>query len=307
MTNRAKLCLLFSSFLLVACQSTQVDVPAIDPSNQTVYADDIFEHYDKIDIETEQEIFAIDDEMRAMVREHVKPERNFKKRARTLLEQIFKNDNFGIAYESNANVIATDAYHKNIANCLSLTIMAYALAEEANLNAYFQDVQIPEYWVRHGEYNMLTGHVNLRLQGQNRPNESIILGGNDIEVDFEPFVLKKSFPKKIIKKNTVLAMFYNNKGAQAMVDSDYVIAYAYLKAATRVDPRFSAAWGNLGLLYRFNNKPGYAEKSYRRAIDLSKRNLTAMTNLSVLLKREGRTAEAVKIDHSLLKKRDENP
>ena len=308
MRTHVKVALLLCSFFLVACQSTQLDnTQASHAVGLTIYLDDKFTGFDQVEIETEQEIFAIDDDMRAMVSEHVASELNFKKRSVKLLRQIFKKDNLGLAYESGANVIATDAYHKNIANCLSLTIMAYALAQEADLNVSFQEVKIPEYWVRHGEHNMLTGHVNLRLTADTRPNKSVIFGSNDIEVDFDPFVLKKSFPKKTIKKSTVLAMFYNNKGAQAMIDSDYATAYAYLKASTLADPGFSTGWGNLGLLYRFNDQMEHAQLAYRHAISLNKRNFTAMSNLSVLLKSEGQIEEAVKIDNSIVKKRQRNP
>jgi len=307
MRKTALFCLFISSLALTGCQSTQVERAPISQVGSSIYLDDHFPGYELVDIETPEEIFAIDDEMRQMIADEVASEKNFKKRAVKLLRQIFKKDNLGLAYQSGANVIATDAYHKNVANCLSLTIMAYALAREAQLNVTFQEVLVPEYWVRHGEHNMLTGHVNLRLSGDKRPSESIIFGTKDIEVDFDPFVLKKSFPKKAIMKNTVLAMFYNNKGAQAMVDSDYITAYAYLKSATEAAPAFSTGWGNLGLLYRFNEQTELAKQAYRHAISLSKRNFTAMSNLSLLLDAEGKHEEAQEIQKDIARKRDKNP
>ncbi|WP_281557397.1 tetratricopeptide repeat protein [Thalassomonas sp. RHCl1] len=307
MRKSAQFCLLLCSLTLTACQSTKFESPPATQVDTSFYLDEQFPDYHLVDVESAEEIFAIDDEMRLMVAEQVAPEHNFKKRAIKLLRQIFKKDNLGLAYQSGANVIATDAYHKNIANCLSLTIMSYALAREAELNVTFQEVLIPEYWVRHGEHNMLTGHVNLRLTADKRPSETIIFGGNDIEVDFDPFVMKKSFPKRAITRNTVLAMFYNNKGAQAMVNSDYIGAYAYLKAATLSDPGFSTAWGNLGLLYRYNEQRELAKRAYRHAISLSKRNFTAMSNLALLLKGEGQFEEAEKIKQGIVRKREKNP
>ncbi|WDE02873.1 tetratricopeptide repeat protein [Thalassomonas viridans] len=307
MRKTALCCLLSCSLFLVACQSTKVaHSPAIQ-AEANLYLDTHFPGYEQRAVETAEEIFAIDDEMRQMIAEQVAPEKSFKKRAVKLLQQIFKKDNLGLAYRSSANVVATDAYHTNTANCLSLTIMAYALAREAKLNVNFQEVLIPEYWVRHGEHNMLTGHVNLRLSAGKRPQQTIIFGSNDIEVDFDPFVIKKSFPKRSIKKSTVLAMFYNNKGAQALIDADYTGAYAYLKAATLADPGFSTGWGNLGLLYRFNGQIDLAKQTYRHAIGLSKRNFTAMSNLSLLLKKEGKVEEAAGIQREIVRKREKNP
>ncbi len=59
---------------------------------------------------------------------------------------------------------AAQAYHSKSANCMSLTIMAYAMATHAGMNVAFQEVDIPEYWVRNGKYSLLTGHVNLLVK-----------------------------------------------------------------------------------------------------------------------------------------------
>ena len=92
-----------------------------------------------------------------------------------------------------------------------------------------------------------------------------------------------------------------------MVDSDYITAYAYLKSATEAAPAFSTGWGNLGLLYRFNEQTELAKQAYRHAISLSKRNFTAMSNLSLLLDAEGKHEEAQEIQKDIARKRDKNP
>jgi tetratricopeptide (TPR) repeat protein len=120
-------------------------------------------------------------------------------------------------------------------------------------------------------------------------------------------VKKKVFPKKRINKNTVIAMFYNNKGANALVNNNYVAAYAYLKKATEVDPGFSSAWGNLGILYRMKGLDKIALSTYRHAIYLNQANLTAMENLSKLLHSRGASEEARLIDSHIIQKRANNP
>ncbi|MBL4765101.1 MAG: tetratricopeptide repeat protein [Colwellia sp.] len=120
-------------------------------------------------------------------------------------------------------------------------------------------------------------------------------------------MLKESFSKKIIDKNTVLAMFYNNKGGQALVDASYNIAYQYFKAATQADRFFSSAWGNLAVLYKLTHNEKIAETTYRHAIRLDKSNYTALANLAILLRKKQAITEAEAIEHKLQAKRKKNP
>jgi len=302
--------LLFSAVIIIfltACQSNnRLQNYYSNGTEASIYLDDKFKGYNNTVIETEAEIFALSEEMKTMAKAIV-TERDTHTKAKKLLRYFFSPENINLAYEAGANVIAAQAFKNKAANCLSLTIMAYAIAKEAKLNVAFQRIDVPEYWVRNGRVNMLTGHINLTVLPPLSPNKMVFLKRTDIEIDFDPFVNKKSFPKRRIFKNTVLAMFYNNKGATAMVEGDYLTAYAYLKKSTKVDPLFSSAWGNLAVLYRFNGYEQSAIKTYRNAINLNRNNLTAMANLSMLLHINGVYEEAKRLDIHIMRKRANNP
>ena len=171
-------------------------------------------------------------------------ERTKHNKAMKLIRHIFSDNNVGLAYQSNANLTASETYQSKTANCMSLTIMAYAMAKASGLDVVFQDVQVPEYWVRNGQYNLLTGHVNLLIPGvkSRDPNVSVVWGGADIELILILSLKRKRFPKKKVSINTVAAMFYNNKGAQALVESDYDTAYRYFAQAVKTAPNFAAGW-----------------------------------------------------------------
>jgi len=299
-----QICLLL---LLSACQSTNIVSRANTNVNSALYLDDKFPGYQAINIESSKDVFAIDDEMKLMVKTKLTPERSLKKRAAKLLKHIFSQDNIDLDYQSGANLTAIDAYHTQQANCLSLTIMAYVLATESGLDISFQDIDVPEYWVRNGKYNLLTGHVNLVITKPPVHNKMVIWGNDILQIDFDPYVLKKSFPRKKIDKTTVLAMFYNNKGAQALIDLDYTKAYAYFKAATTIAPEFDVSWGNLGILYRLSGFTDLSVKTYQYAITLDGKNLTAMSNLAIVLNMQGKTEEVLKIQKRLHEKRIKNP
>jgi len=292
---------------LMACQSVKpLTINHSKNYQASLFLDENFSHYEEVPIESEAEIFALSVEMKALARK-VALGRDTRQKTTKLLKLFFSPEHINLAYRASANVIAAETFKNKTANCLSLTIMAYAIAKEAKLSVAFQSVDIPEYWVRNGDVNMLTGHINLSVFTQKLPQKNVIIGRSNIEIDFDPFVNKRSFPKSIIKKHTVLAMFYNNKGADAMVSGDYLEAYAYFKASVTVDPLFSSAWGNLGILYRFKGYQQSAIKNYRYAIGLNRHNLTAMSNLSLLLFAQGDYQEAKRLDHIIMSKRSLNP
>ncbi len=272
-----------------------------------LFYDQAFPDYLNYPIATPEEIYALDDSMNDFVHSHLMKIEDPFLRSKALLTKLFNQSPHTLRYLNGANLIAAEAFHQNEANCLSLTILAYALADEANLLIKFQEIDIPEYWVREGQFNMLTGHVNLRVIGDKINPYKIIWGNSDITIDFDPYNNRKYFSKRIISKNRVTAMFYNNKGAQAIVNNDLNMAYAYFKHSLNQDPNFSPAWGNLGLVYKKVGLTSYAEQAYLTAIDIDDSNLNAWNNLAILEQEQERFEDAAKIRRFLAKIRNQNP
>ncbi len=305
---KSKLCsFLLCLPLLLACQSNQNLHVSQVTSQKHLYLDNQYLSLKAINIETEHEIFQLDDDMRAMVKDKLINNYPAHQKARILLEHLFNEENIALSYDGNANVTAKQAYHSKIANCMSLTILAYALADEAGMNISFQEVDVPEYWVRNGQYSLLTGHVNLLVEESDEVDKRVVWGKRKIRIDFDPFVAKKSFRSHTIEKHTLLAMFYNNKGAEEMLNNNYPRAYQYLKKATITDNQFSSAWGNLGVLYKLSGHYDMAESAYSYAISLKRDNLTSLGNLALLLNKQGRYSEAKPIEEFIHKARVKNP
>ncbi len=274
---------------------------------QSFYQDQLFAGFEKIILESADEVFAIDDEMRQIVEQELLPINNYKQRATQLLQHIFSKNNINLSYQNNANLTAIQTYNSQKANCISLTIMAFALAKEAGLKVKFQQLEVPEYWIRNGNYNLLAGHVNLVITSPSEPSKFNYLGNDILEIDFDPFIVKKTFPKTLINQSTVLAMFYNNKAAQLLILNKHLEAYAYIREAIQVAPEYSSSWSNLGILYKLNGNPLLANRVYRHAIALDSNNLTALTNLLLLLEEQGDVEEVKAINIKLTRKRSKNP
>jgi tetratricopeptide (TPR) repeat protein len=272
-----------------------------------LYLDNAFPTANEIVIETEKEIFALDEEMENMVKHILKPEKDHERKARLLLNYIFSSNHIAMSYDSGTNVTAIDAFHGSKANCMSLTIMAYSLANEAGMKLKFQDIEVPEYWVREGDHQLLMGHVNLLISKPSSLYKDKMWSKEIMQIDFDPNASKDHFPRRVVSKKTMVAMFYNNKGAEALVKSQYDQAYAYFKAATKMDPNYFSAWGNLGVLYKINHHYDLAIQSYQHALDLNPEDLSALENLALLFDKLDRKDEAAIITNKLHNKRLSNP
>ena len=223
-----------------------------------------------------------------------------------LVEAIFNRSKLNLLYQGDANTNANDTFHFQAANCLSLSIMTYALASEAGFNAYFQEIIIPEYWTRRAGFSLLNGHINIKILAPKQA-DVFVLSSQSYQVDFDPQPLRYGFPKKVVSKQAVLSMFYNNKGADAFLQKDYVTAYAYFREALMVKPNFDSAWVNLGILYRLSEYFPQAEKAYQHALAINSDSLTALENLAYLYTFTGRNEEAEKILVKVGAQRNNNP
>lgn len=288
--------------LLSACQST--GHVGIDP--HTLFYDQGFNGFEHIPIESQEQVFELDQDAKDFVTKTVGYIDDPIDGMETLIHKIFDRSQYNLLYKGSANTTASQTFQNRAANCLSMSIMTYALATEAGYDVRFQDIDIPEYWTRRGGYNLLNGHVNLQLLP--KPDlHTMYFQTIGYQVDFDPQTSKINFPKKFISKQLVLAMFYNNKGADALLNKNYKQAYAYFREALILAPEFDSAWVNLGFLYRLGGFYQQAEDAYTYALLIKPDSLTAWENLAFLYAFIDRQQEAEEILAKVERKRMSNP
>ncbi|MBU2976669.1 tetratricopeptide repeat protein [Alteromonas sp. C1M14] len=299
-----KLIILLPFLILTGCQSTLLSDS--NNANTVLMRDDLFPDYQTVKIETPKDIFALDADARAFVKSTQLASNSESENLKNLVRQIFHHSELGLQYKTDANSIASQTFANQAANCLSLTVMTYAMARYAGYDATFYEVKIPEVWTRRDGMNLLNGHVNLRvsLPSNMRHNQ---MSNHFIDVDFDPQTVRTNFVRSAISQNEVLAMFYNNKGADALLAKNNTQAYAYFKKAASLYDGFGSTWVNLGVIYRRKGAYDAARASYEKALSLNDNNLTAWENLAVLYKIQGDTDMAVRITRRIESKRDENP
>jgi len=289
--------------VLASCQSTDNQHVKAAP---TLLNDSLFPSYTLFPVESSYEIFYLDEDAQFFAEQAVYEKSALQKNVKGLVKAIFDHSDQGMLYRNGANTTANTTFNNRAANCLSLSIMTYALAKHVGLQAKFYEVEIPEYWTRREGYSLLNGHINLRVQLPEDPNV-VSIGGSFADVDFDPQTLRSYFPRIAVSEEKVIAMFYNNKGADALVANSYTKAYSYFRAAATIAPELAQSWVNLGVLYRMADAYEQAEAAYKHALSLNSENLTAWENLSILYRYQDRFEEAKTINQMVDTKRQSNP
>ncbi|MEH8019470.1 tetratricopeptide repeat protein [Rheinheimera muenzenbergensis] len=260
-------------------------------------------------VETEQQIYALPEQVQSELQRILHATSGITERSKTLLRYIFTFAHDELIYDNSATKTASETLAIGKANCLSLSILAYSMANEVGLKTVFQDVAIPEYWTSEQNTTWLNGHVNLRIVQNTLPenHSGVILFGRDIVVDFDPTILKQRFSTTQLNKQRVTAMFYNNKAAEQLNSSEDAQAYQYYLAAIDIDPTFAVTWANLGVLYRKYGLDQYAEQAYQHSLKLDPTSLNTMSNLAYLYHRSDRQHEAEQLMQHVNQARKNNP
>ncbi|HEU4620379.1 MAG TPA: tetratricopeptide repeat protein [Gammaproteobacteria bacterium] len=244
------------------------------------------------------DVFALDADMRAFVEQRVADAGSMPNKLRRLLEGMQTAGLFSLDYSVAATRTVAETFHDRVGNCLSFTMLFVALARAAGVDARYQMVDVPPSWSAESGFVVLTNHINARVRGRGQP---------DYVVDFNQEEFKSHYVTHGVSDRYAAALFYNNKGVEALLDEDYRASFVNFRAAIETYPDLAAAWVNLGLLYSKRGRPEQAEAAYQKALDLDDDNQTAMTNLAALYTRAGDAERAELYRQRIRRHQQQNP
>ncbi|QSX40210.1 tetratricopeptide repeat protein [Shewanella cyperi] len=296
--------ILLSALSLGAC-SHNAKVQAVDINSY--WHDDIFESVK--DIPTPQEVFSLPQEardqlLRDFTRAHFGTGNSVS--AHEWLAGQLNADKGGFKYYDNYTRIASVTYKERQGNCMSLVVLTAAMADLLNVPVEFQEVLVEPVWDQQGEFYLLNGHVNLRLLPPELKNVAYFRP-DAIQVDFLPERAMRGYAKNKLNRQTLLAMFYNNLAAEALVQRQQDRAYALVKQSLQQKANFTPALNTLAILYRYRGHEDWAEDAYRLALRYTPEDLTTLYNLALLLGEQERLEEWAEIHKVLELARIRNP
>jgi Flp pilus assembly protein TadD len=292
---------------LAACSviSTQQDAASLDiqaPSPAQIAALLSSEPGDsKVDISLypEDNILAASAEMRHFVEENVPTALSPRARLSYLLDSMMRPSQLGITYNPGTTLNASDTFEQGVGNCLSLTSLFIALAREADLDAYYNEVTIPPSWDMISDNSMVFyKHINAVVDFGKNGKEVV-----DLSVGYYEY----HYPQHRVSEQQAAAQHYNNRGAEFLNLGNNDKAQLYFQRALYLDPEAGHIWGNLGTLLRRQGRAVDAEVAYRHAITVSANDQVAISNLGRLYREQGRKDKARELEKASESFRRKNP
>ena len=211
-----------------------------------------------------------------------------------LVSILFGPEAKDFPYSAGHSTIAAETWRRKRGDCLSLTVLAYSLANALGMSVQMQEVRVPVVFDRRGNVEFLNRHVNVLVRGA---GDLYLIAGSmrsgDVIIDFEPQIASRR-EGLALSNDGILARFYNNLAAEYLAQDDLTLAYAYFKAAVLADPGYSPSYSNLAQLYTRKGFLRSAEQLLLHTIALNDDADIALRSLHQLLVSQGRESEALK-------------
>lgn len=210
-----------------------------------------------------------------------------------LLDALYQKGGLQLEYDAERTRTAAEAFDARRGNCLSLVLMAASFARQLGLSVQFNSVQLDEAWMRAKGFYFISGHVNLSL-GRSAPTSEgpSRVYGDLLTIDFIPSELLRGQHSRAIDESSILAMFANNRAAEALTDGHLDEAYWWARAGMESDPRWLASYNTLAIVYRRKGMTDMAEQVLRTVLAREPENAQALSNLVLVLTDAGQLAQA---------------
>jgi Tetratricopeptide repeat len=238
-------------------------------------------------------LMAVSPAMREFLRHQVRARHHEQGPAWALLDALNQHGHMRLAYDAHHTRNAAQAFDDGRGNCLSLMVMAAALAQEMGLSVTFYSAQTEHSWSRDARLLITAGHVNL---GLGAPLSTPRGMRHELLVDFLPPSQIQGLALKPIDLGTVEAMYMNNRAVEALRDGAPDEAYAWARATLLRHGALPQALNTLGVVYQRRGLLPQAEQVYAYLLAQDRPALPshrhAMANQAQVLQALGRDAEA---------------
>jgi Flp pilus assembly protein TadD len=200
-------------------------------------------------------------------------------------------------YDPMLTLPADEAFAARRGNCLTFSSLFVAMARDAGLSAWYQEVQIPPQWSAVNETLLASKHVNAVVSEH----------GRRYVIDVSRRKPTPGERTRRLSDREAKAQYFNNLGVDALVGNDLPLAYAYFAKALEVHPGLPYLWSNLGVVFRRNLQADDAALAYRTALAAEPDHAMALNNLYDLYTEEGNVEAAAALQDRVERNRRKNP
>jgi tetratricopeptide (TPR) repeat protein len=237
------------------------------------------------------DVFEMNDAMRAFLKQDIAAQLRREGPQNGLAQALQQRAQLKLEYDSARTKNAASTFAARSGNCLSLVIMTAAFAKELGLPVVYQNVYVEETWSRNGALLISSGHVNISL-GRRLVDVRSSRDISTLTIDFLPAEQISGLRTREVGEATIVAMYANNRAAEALADGRLDDAYAWAAASVRKDPGFAGAYNTLGVVYLRHGDLAEATRVFEHILAADPRDTRALANLAVAYERQQRSADA---------------
>jgi Tfp pilus assembly protein PilF len=253
------------------------------------------------------DVFAMSPEMRTYFEREVAPAQYKRGMQRGLIDALYARDQLQLRYDNEFTRTASEAFTARAGNCLSLVVMTAAFAKHAGMPVRYQSVHVDPTYGRRGNLFFSIGHVNVSLGRHLSVSAADARSQDWLTIDFLPQSDAGRQRVAAVEERTLIAMFMNNKAAEALSAGRLDDAYWWARAAIEQDRQLLIAYNTLAVVYRRHGEIDDAERVLRFALTLEPDNTNVLGNLAHLLEDRGRHPEAQQLQARLARLQPDPP
>ncbi len=211
--------------------------------------------------------FAIDEELRQAVDDRISPAGSEARRRDAVLDFIFGW--LDLEYALTPTHTATETFGTATGNCLSFVNLFVAVGRERRLNPFFVEVEDYQRWNYQDGVVVSRGHIVAGMY----------VDGDMATYDFLPYRPKSYRDFRPITDLAATGHYYNNLGAEALMNGDLDAAERWLEIAVRLTPDFDKAINNHAIVALRRGRLDAAVRSLEEGLELHPDNVPLLTNL----------------------------
>lgn len=238
------------------------------------------------------DVFALSPEMKRYLEVEVSDKLRKMGAQKGLVDALYSKGELQLDYDSATTRNAAQAFAARSGNCLSLVIMTAAFAKELQLDVHYQSVFTDETWARSGDVQFVVDHVNLSIGKRVSEVDRGARFQSVLTIDFLPPSETAKQRARLLREDTVVAMYLNNRAAESLARGRIDDAYWWARAAMLQDPTLARGYNTLGVVYRRHGDLVLAQRVLERALTVEPDNAQVVSNLAQVLAERGRTTEA---------------
>ncbi len=210
----------------------------------------------------------------------VQPNLSERNKVDAILDYIFGT--VGLEYSLTPTRNADQTAVTGQGNCLSFVNLFVGLGRANRLNPFFVEVQDYQRWNYQDGVVVSRGHIVAGMY----------VGGDLRTYDFLPYSAKSYKDFEPIQDLTAMAHYFNNLGAEALMDGRLAEATRNLEIAQKLDRDFDKAINNYGVALLRGGRTDEAIELFRDGLERHPEDVPIMTNLARAYQQSGRTSEA---------------